>query len=199
MRKVLFVCTHNAGRSQMAEALFNAAAPRDVRAVSAGHQPAREIWPAVVEAMAEIGIDLSDRRPQKLLPEMQLHADWAVTLACGASCPFVASVVEDWDISDPADKSLDEVRRIRDQIDLRVRDLVEHQLDAIRADRSAHQRRLAELLPVLIERFPDRPEQEIRACADAALAGYADAPVRSFLLPLAQRKATACLAAGGTC
>ena len=82
MKKVLFVCTHNAGRSQMAEALFNRHAPDDVRAESAGQQPRREgVWPAVVEVMQEVGIDLSAVRPKRLLVEMQLHADWAITLA----------------------------------------------------------------------------------------------------------------------
>ena len=85
MKKVLFVCTHHAGRSQMAEALFNRYAPPDVSAESAGQDPrAGGVWPNVVEAMQEVGIDLSRARPRKLLPEMQLHADRAVTLACGA-------------------------------------------------------------------------------------------------------------------
>ena len=98
MKKVLFVCTHNAGRSQIAEALFNRLAPEDVRAESAGQEPRREgVWPAVVEVMREIGIDLTGKRPKRLLPELQLHADWAVTLACGASCPYVPTTVEDWD------------------------------------------------------------------------------------------------------
>jgi protein-tyrosine-phosphatase len=113
MKNVLFVCTHNAGRSQMAEALFNRLAPEDVRAESAGREPRREgVWPAVVEVMREIGVDLSARRPQRPMPEMQLHADWAVTLACGASCPYVPATVEDWDIPDPAGKTVDEVRMI---------------------------------------------------------------------------------------
>jgi arsenate reductase (thioredoxin) len=78
------VCTHNAGRSQM----FNRHAPEDVRAESAGQQPRRAgVWPAVVEVMREIGIDLTSKRPKRLMPELQLHADWAVTLACGATCP----------------------------------------------------------------------------------------------------------------
>lgn len=101
MKQVLFVCTQNAGRSQIAEALFNRMAPSDVRAESAGQDPRTEgVWPPVIEVMAEIGIDLSQKRPRKLLPEMQLHADWAITLACGASCPYVPTIVEDWDIPD---------------------------------------------------------------------------------------------------
>jgi protein-tyrosine-phosphatase len=194
VKHVLFVCTHNAGRSQMAEALFNRHAPDDMRAESAGQQPGERVWPAVVEAMREVGVDLAAKRPKKLLPEMQLHADWAITLACGATCPYVPTIVEDWDIPDPAGKPLDEVRVIRDQIELRVHDLLEHRVDAIRADRTAHQQRLAHLLPHLIERFPGKPEAEIRSCADAVLAEYIDAPVRSFVMPLAERKARECLA-----
>lgn len=101
MRYVLFVCTHNAGRSQMAQAFFERHGPADVRAESAGQEPAAQVWPEVVEAMAEVGIDLADRRPTKLTVEMQLHADWAVTLACGAQCPYVPTTVEDWDIPTP--------------------------------------------------------------------------------------------------
>lgn len=198
MKKVLFVCTHNAGRSQMAEALFNRVAPEDVRAESAGQHPRSEgVWPAVVEAMREVDIDLVAARPKKLLPEMQLHADWAITLACGATCPYVPTVVEDWDIPDPAGKSVDEVRVIRDQIELRVRDLLDHRLDAIRGDRTAHQLRLQQLLPGLIERFPALPDEEIRSCADAVLAEYVDVPVRSFVMTIADRKARTCLASGG--
>jgi arsenate reductase (thioredoxin) len=198
MKKVLFVCTHNAGRSQMAEALFNRAAPADIRAESAGQQPRREgIWPEVVNVMREVGVDLGGARTKRLTVEMQLHADWAITLACGATCPYVPTIVEDWDVPDPAGKSLDEVRMIRDQIDLRVRDLLEHRIDAIRADRTAHQLRLAQLLPGLIERFPELPDTEIRACADAVLLEYADVPVRSFVMAIADRKARDCLATGG--
>jgi protein-tyrosine-phosphatase len=198
MKQVLFVCTHNAGRSQMAEALFNRHAPSDVRAESAGQQPRTSgVWPAVVEVMQEIGVDLSNKRPKKLLPEMQLHADWAITLACGAVCPYVPTTVEDWDIPDPAGKTVDEVRAIRDQIELRVFDLIEHRVDAIRADRTAHQLRLQRLLPGLIERFPELPEAEIRGCADAVLSEFNDAPVRSFVATLAARQTRECLASGG--
>lgn len=154
MKTVLFVCTENAGRSQMAEALFNRPAPDDLRAESAGQCPR-----------------------------------WAVTLACGASCPYVPTAVEDWDIPDPAGKSLDDVRAIRDQIELRVRDLIEHRTDAIRADPTAHELRLTHLLPDLIERFPELPAEQIRAVADDVLAELADAPVRSFVMTLADRKA----------
>ena len=196
MKYVLFVCTHNAGRSQMAQALFERHAPPDMRAESAGQEPADRIWPEVVEAMREIGIDISGRRPKRLTIEMQLHADWAITLACGAHCPYVPTTVEDWDIPDPAGKTLDEVRAIRDATEARVKELVEHRLDSIRADRSAHETRLARLLPDLAREFEGtRSAGEIRACADAVLADYADAPVRSFVMTLAHRRTRECLAA----
>ena len=89
MTCVLFVCTHNAGRSRMAQAFFERLAPSDIRAESAGSEPRAEIWPEVVTAMAEVGIDVAGRKPRKLLPEMQLHADWAVTMGCGDACPYV--------------------------------------------------------------------------------------------------------------
>jgi hypothetical protein len=96
------------GRSQMAEALFNRLAPGDMRAESAGQQPRAEgVSPAVVEVLREVGIDISAKRPKKLRTEMQVHADWAITLACGAACPYVPTFVEDWDIPDPAGKSLE--------------------------------------------------------------------------------------------
>jgi arsenate reductase len=196
VKHVLFVCTHNAGRSQIAEAFFNRMAPDDVRAESAGQEPRASVWPEVIEAMREVGIDLEGKRPKKLLPEMQLHADWAITLACGATCPYVPTIVEDWHVPDPAGHMLDEVRAIRDQIELRVHDLLEHRLDAIRSDRTAHQQRLIHLLPGLIERFPDKSDEEIRSCADAVLAEYIEVPVRSFVMTIADRKARECLASG---
>ena len=196
MKKLLFVCTHNAGRSQMAEALFNRIAPADVRAESAGQEPAPQVWPEVVEVMREVGIDLSSQRPKRLLVEMQLHADWAVTLACGASCPYVPTTVEDWDVPDPGGRPLAEVRAIRGAIEARVHDLVENRLDEIRADRTAHQLRLERLLPTLASEFETRHTPvEIRACIDAILAAYDDARVRSYVMPIVQRRARACLQA----
>jgi len=200
VKHVLFVCTHNAGRSQMAQAFFERHAPPDVRAESAGQEPRREgVWPNVVEAMREVGIDLGDRRPKKLTVGMQLHADWAVTLACGAGCPYVPSMVEDWEIPDPAGKPLDEVREIRDAIEVRVRDLVEDRLELIYSDRTAHRLRLERLLPPLIEEFDEHYDAaEIRAVADAVLLESIDAPVRSFILTLAHRKARAQLRERGS-
>jgi len=116
VRYVLFVCNHNAGRSQMAQAFFELHAPRDVRAESAGSTPAREVWPNVIEAMREVGVDLSGRRPRKLTVEMQLHADWAVTMGCGDACPYVPTRVEEWDLPDPAHQPLGVVRDVRDAI-----------------------------------------------------------------------------------
>jgi protein-tyrosine-phosphatase len=196
MKYVLFVCNHNAGRSQIAQALFERHAPDDVSAESAGSAPAEQVWPNVIEAMREIGIDLSGRRPTKLTVEMQLHADWAITLACGEQCPFVPSTVEDWDIPDPAGAPIEEVRAIRDALEVRVKDLIENRLDAIRADRTSHELRLQRLLPDLVGEFAGvRSHADIRACADAILADYADVPVRSFVMTLAHRRTRECLAA----
>jgi arsenate reductase (thioredoxin) len=190
MKYVLFVCTQNAGRSQMAQALFEKHAPDDVRGESAGAEPADQIHPEVVEAMREIGIDLSDRRPKRLTLEMQLHADWAVTLACGAQCPYVPSVVEDWDIEDPAGKPIEEVRRIRDEIETRVEDLVQNRLEDIRKDRRQHQMRLAQLVPGLVDEFGDTlDDEEIRRIADEILDSYEEVPIRSFVMTLAHRRA----------
>lgn len=129
-RSVLFVCNHNAGRSQMAQAFFERHAPADVRAESAGTQPAPSIWPTVVEVMREIGLDLSGRTPKKLTVEMQRHADWAVTMGCGDACPYVPAIVEEWDIPDPARKPIEEVRAIRDQIERQVRELIATHVEA---------------------------------------------------------------------
>jgi arsenate reductase len=181
----------------MAQAFFEELAPPDMHAESAGEDPRREgVWPNVIEVMREIGIDVAGRRPQRLTVEMQLHADWAVTLACGASCPYVPTTVEDWDVEDPAGLSLPETRAIRDEIEARVQHLVEYRLDEVRADRTAHERRLASLLPSLVQEFSGmRSGVEIRACADAVLSQYRDVRVRSYIVPLALRRTRACLAA----
>jgi arsenate reductase (thioredoxin) len=190
MKYVLFVCTQNAGRSQMAQAFFERHGPADVRAESAGDAPAARVHTVVVEAMREVGIDLSDRRPKKLTLEMQLHADWAITLACGAQCPYVPTTVEDWDIDDPAGRSLEDVRAIRDEIEARVIDLAEDRIETIREDRRQHRMRLAQLVPGLVEEFSGRlSDQEIRLIADEILETYDEVPVRSFVLTLANRRA----------
>ncbi len=196
MKYVLFVCDHNAGRSQMAQAFFERHGPEDIRAESAGSQPASAIWPGVIEAMDEVGIDLSGRKPRKLLREMQLHADWALTMGCGDACPYVPTTVESCDIPDPANLPVEEVRPIRDVIEARVRDLVETRLDAIRSDRTAHQLRLVQMLPGLAKEFEGRrSDGEIRACADAVLSDFDDVPVRSHVMTLAHRRTRECLAA----
>jgi arsenate reductase (thioredoxin) len=194
VKHVLFVCNHNAGRSQMAQAFFERDAPDDVRAESAGSSPARHVWPEVVEAMREVGMDLSERKPQKLLREMQLQADWAITMGCDDACPYVPTTVEAWNIPDPAGRPLDEVRTIRDSIEAHVRELIDTQLDAIRSDRTAHQLRLAQMLPELAAEFESRHSAEdIRACADAILSHFDGASVRSFVSTLALRQSRECL------
>jgi arsenate reductase (thioredoxin) len=196
VKYVLFVCNHNAGRSQMAQALFERHAPSDLRAESAGSTPAKQVWPSVMEVMREIDIDLSGRRPKKLTVEMQLHADWAVTMGCGDACPYVPTRVEDWDVADPADQPIEVVREIRDEIEGRVQTLIEERLPDIRSDRTAHQLRLERLLPDLVREFEGlRSDQEIRACADAILADYQEAPVRSFVMTIAHKRTRECLAA----
>ena len=194
MKYVLFVCNHNAGRSQMAQAFFERDGPDDVRAESAGSEPAAALWPGVIEAMAEIGIDLSDRRPRKLLREMQLHADWAVTMGCGDACPYVPTTVEDWDLPDPGGLPVEQVRPVRDAIEARVRELIATRLEAIRTDPTAHRLRLAAMLPPLIEEFAEkRSDAEIRACADAVLSHYDDVPIRSHVQTIAHRRTRECL------
>jgi arsenate reductase (thioredoxin) len=196
VKYVLFVCNHNAGRSQMAQALFERHAPADVRAESAGSTPARQLWPNVVQAMQEVDIDLSRRRPKKLTVEMQLHADCAVTMGCGDACPYVPTRVEDWDVRDPADEPIEVVREIRDEIEDHLLELIEERLPDIRSDRTSHQLRLVRLLPDLAREFGDRrTDQEIRACADAILADYQEAPVRSFVMTIAHKRTRRCLAA----
>ena len=194
MKYVLFVCTHNAGRSQMAQALFERYAPDDVRGESAGSDPVRQVWPEVVEVMREVGIDLSGNKPKRLSVEMQLHADWAVTMGCGDVCPYVPTRVDDWDIPDPAGRPLDEVREIRDLIDERVQELAHDKIHAIRLDATSHRWRLAKLLPPLIQEFGDeRPAEVIRGCADRVLDEYDDVPIRSHILTLAHKRTRECL------
>jgi len=181
VKHILFVCTHNAGRSQIAQAFWRVHAPADVRADSAGQEPARRPWPEVVQVMAEVGIDISRERPKKLDLELQLRADWAITLGCGGACPYVPTRVDDWDIPDPHGRPMDVVREIRDDIERRVEDFIATRLDDIRHDRTAHQLRLVRMLPDLDREFAAaHPAEEIRACADAILERYDDAPVRSM-------------------
>jgi arsenate reductase (thioredoxin) len=123
--KVLFVCTQNAGRSQMSDALFQRAANGRHQSRSAGTRPAEQVHPVVADAMREIGIDISGNRPQKLTDELAQWADIVVTMGCGDECPYIPGKrYIDWDLADPARRSLGEVRAIRDDIKTRVGDLV---------------------------------------------------------------------------
>ena len=126
MKVVLFACVQNAGRSQMAAALFNHLAdPAKARAISAGTEPGEQVHPVVVEVMRERGIDLSNVRPQKLTDALAREAQVHVTMGCGDACPYVPGArVEDWPIEDPKGQPLDAVRTIRDEIERRVRDLI---------------------------------------------------------------------------
>lgn len=125
MSRVLFVCVHNAGRSQMAEALFSKAAAGRHQARSAGSAPAERIQPEVVEAMREVGLDLSRRRPRRLEEADAAWADVVVTMGCGDACPVLPGRRSlDWDLPDPAGRPLEEVRRLRDEIARRVEDLL---------------------------------------------------------------------------
>jgi arsenate reductase len=197
MKHVLFVCTHNAGRSQIAKAFWQRHGPDDVRADGAGQEPAAQPWPEVVEAMREVGIDISRERPQKLTVEMQLQADWAITLGCEGTCPYVPTRVEEWALADPHGKPLEEVREIRDDIERHIKAFIATRLDAVRADHTAYQLRLAQLLRLLDDEFAEtHPAEEIRACADQQLSQYADAPIRSFVMTLAHRDTRACLREG---
>jgi arsenate reductase (thioredoxin) len=121
---VLFVCVHNAGRSQMAAALLERAAGDRVEIRSAGSAPADELNPAVVDAMREVGIDLADRTPKRLSEEAVRDADVVITMGCGDACPiFPGKRYLDWELDDPAGRSLEQIRPIRDEIDRRVRSL----------------------------------------------------------------------------
>jgi arsenate reductase len=119
--RVLFVCLHNAGRSQMSEALFSRASAGRHEARSAGTEPAQHVHPGVVEAMREIGIDLSGRSPRMLERSDAEWADLVVTMGCGDSCPYIPGKrYLDWELEDPSGRPLEEVRATRDEIERRV-------------------------------------------------------------------------------
>jgi protein-tyrosine-phosphatase len=127
--EVLFVCVHNAGRSQMAAALLARLAGDRVRVRSAGTDPAGAIDPAVAEAMAEAGLDLSTEVPKRLTDEFVREADVVITMGCGDACPvFPGKRYLDWDLPDPSGRSLPEVRPIRDEIERRARSLLDELL-----------------------------------------------------------------------
>lgn len=139
---VLFVCVHNAGRSQMAAALLEHHAEGRVLVRSAGSTPADEINPAVVAAMAEVGLDLSGEVPKLLASEAVEAADVVVMMGCGDACPvFPGKRYLDWQLPDPAGRSLEEVRLIRDEIDRRVQGILTELIAAGRPDRSRADRR----------------------------------------------------------
>ena len=127
MKKVIFACVHSAGRSQMAAAFFNAVADGSrARAFSAGTHPIDRVHPEVVAVMEEVGIDLSKARPQRLTVELARGASLLVTMGCGDECPVVPGArLDDWPLPDPKGKSMDEVRRIREEIRRRVEGLLE--------------------------------------------------------------------------
>jgi arsenate reductase len=125
MTSVLFVCVHNAGRSQMAAALLDHHADGRVQVRSAGSAPAETINPAVIAAMTELGLDLTREYPKPLTTDAVHAADVVVTMGCGDTCPvFPGKRYLDWDLPDPAGRPVDEVRPIRDEIDARVRALL---------------------------------------------------------------------------
>lgn len=126
MKKIIFACVHNAGRSQMAAAFFNHLSdPARARAVSAGTQPAARVHPEVVEVMREVGIDLSAAQPRKLTEALAKDAELLVTMGCGDECPYVPGLRrDDWPLQDPKGQSAVKVREIRDDIRRRVEALV---------------------------------------------------------------------------
>ena len=127
MRKVIFACVHNAGRSQMAAAFFNQLAdPAKAIGISAGTEPGLRVHPEVLSAMQEIGLDLSAARPQKLTQELANDAALLVTMGCGDKCPYVPGLRrDDWPLRDPKGLPVEEVRAIRDEVKTRVHNLVE--------------------------------------------------------------------------
>ena len=130
MARVLFVCLHNAGRSQMSEALFTRAAKGRHEAASAGTTPAERVHPEVVEVMGELDIDLDGRRPRGLTRDLAEWADVVVTMGCGDECPFIPGKrYLDWELEDPKGRPIQEVRATRDEIERRVGALVD-ELDA---------------------------------------------------------------------
>jgi len=127
MKTVLFDCVHNAGRSQMANALFNALAdPAKARGISAGTQPGEHVHPMVAAAMQELGIDLREVRPQRLTDQLARQADLLITMGCGEACPVIPGLRrEDWPLEDPKNKPIERVREIREDIRGRIETLLQ--------------------------------------------------------------------------
>ena len=126
MRTFIFACIHNAGRSQMSAALFNRYADSSrARAISAGTHPAEHVHPVVLDAMREIGIDLSSAKPQKLTAELAQGADTLITMGCGDQCPYVPGLRrDDWPLPDPKGQGIETVRQTREEIGKRVLELL---------------------------------------------------------------------------
>lgn len=151
MATALFVCLHNAGRSQMSQALFERAADGRHRALSAGTTPAERVHPEVIEVMRELGIDLADRTPRKLTRELAEQADVVVTMGCGDECPYVPGRrYLEWELDDPKGRPIEEVRAMRDEIAVRVRELVT-ELDAASLPTTEHG---------AMKEVPDAPSRE---------------------------------------
>jgi arsenate reductase len=129
MKKIIFACVHNAGRSQMAAAFFNLLAdPSKARAISAGTEPAERVHPEVIAAMREVGIDVTEAHPQRLTTALARDAVLLETMGCGDECPVVPGAKrDDWPLLDPKGKSQAEVRRVRDEIRTRVRGLIQQE------------------------------------------------------------------------
>jgi len=127
MKKILFVCVQNSGRSQMAEAFFNRMARTTVTGISAGTQPGNNINPTVKEAMMELGIDMKGQKPKMLTPKLADQASHIITMGCGVEeglCPATKIPAEDWGIEDPAGQPIEKVRQIRDEIKVKVERLI---------------------------------------------------------------------------
>ena len=126
MLKVIFACVHNAGRSQMAAAFFNSLADsQKAQAISAGTEPGERVHPVVQAVMQEVGIDLSNAKPQKLTKEFAKDAQLLITMGCGDECPYVPGLRrDDWPLPDPKGLPIEEVRAIRDEVERRVQDLL---------------------------------------------------------------------------
>jgi arsenate reductase (thioredoxin) len=131
MKKILFVCVHNAGRSQMAEAFFNRMAKGKAMGFSAGTQPADKVNPVVAAAMREAGIDISDQKPKLLTLELMDSADRVITMGCGTegTCPASFVPTEDWQLDDPEGKPIERVRQIRDEVKAKVEGLIKELSD----------------------------------------------------------------------
>jgi arsenate reductase len=129
MNTVLFACIHNAGRSQMAAAWFNALVNASkAKAISAGTEPGTRVHPEVVQAMREVGVEVEGREPQKLTDELAARASILITMGCGETCPVVPGLRRlDWPLEDPKGKSVERVREIRDEVKARVMQLLEQE------------------------------------------------------------------------